>query len=210
MRTAKIEAIIFDYGDVIFDLDFSKAKKAFTDLGVPNVDQFYGHLQQFELFDDFDKGHLTAAEFRDVIRERVALDLTDAEIDEAFNALLVGIPAGRHELLLAMKEQYRTFLLSNNNEIHYPAIMKYIKKNYDLDHYDDFFEAAYFSHFMGMRKPDAEIFQWVLDQHNLDPSTTLFLDDSPQHIATAQSLGLQTVLISKEFPLERVLKNLGL
>lgn len=205
-----IEAIIIDYGDVIFDLDFQKAKEAFIALGIENVDVFYDHLQQNHLFDQFDMGKISPHEFRQGIREVIqAFHLTDEEVDKAYNALLVGVPKGRHELLLKLKDKYRTFLLSNNNAIHYEWIMDYLNREYGLkDGNNSFFEKCYYSHLMGKRKPNPDIFQQVIEENQLNPENTLFLDDSPQHIARAKQLGLKTVLLTRENNFEKIAQQL--
>lgn len=191
-----IKNIIFDYGNVIFAIDFSRAQEAFTELGVRNIDELYGHKGQDGLFDDFDRGRITATEFREGVRRLASMpDLSDAEIDEAWNALLLGVPQGNHEVLREVKSRYRTFLLSNNNEIHYDWIIRYLNEHYGLADNSGFFERTYYSHLMGMRKPDREIFEWVLEKEGLVPEETLFIDDSPQHLATAKSLGIQTRLV---------------
>lgn len=206
-----IQNIIFDYGNVIFMIDFERAQKAFTDLGVDHVAQVFAHSGQTELFDDFDTGKISAKEFREGIRRLTGrLDLKDEQIDAAWNALLIGIPHGRHELLLKIKESYNTFLLSNTNEIHYKFIMDYLKRTYGLDDNRGFFIKDYYSHLLGMRKPNKEIFEFVLQAHNLKPAETLFIDDSPQHLATAAKLGIQTALLTAPDTLEMLLKRKGI
>ncbi len=191
-----IKNIIFDYGNVIFSIDFSLAQNAWEQLGVMNAESFFGHGQQDKLFDAFDKGEITPAEFRDQIRLITNNDkLTDQQIDTAWNSMLIGIPKGMHELLLQLKSKYRTFLLSNINAIHYEYIMGYLKREFDFEGNTHLFEKVYYSHFVGKRKPNANIFEQVLHENNLTPAETLFIDDSPQHIATAVKLGIQTYLM---------------
>ncbi|HLS37634.1 MAG TPA: HAD family phosphatase [Sphingobacterium bovisgrunnientis] len=207
----KIENIILDYGNVIFMIDFAKSQQAFTQLGITNVGEIFAHSGQIELFDDFDKGNITPAQFRDGVRDLTKNNtLTDAQIDTAWNALLIGVPQGKHELLLALKSKYRTFLLSNNNAIHYNYCMKHIQDTYGFEDNSCLFEQTYYSHLMGMRKPNADIFEYVLKEQKLDPTRTLFIDDSPQHLRTADSLGIQTALCTKEEPLEVIVKKWNL
>jgi putative hydrolase of the HAD superfamily len=99
-------------------------------------------------------------------------------------------------LLLDLKSKYRTFLLSNINPIHYDYIMDYLGREFGYDGNDHLFEKVYYSHLVGKRKPNAEIFEQVLNENNLDPAETLFIDDSPQHIATAAKLGINTYLMT--------------
>lgn len=109
--------------------------------------------------------------------------------------MLLGIPEGNHELLLKLKDKYRTFLLSNINAIHYDYIMDYLKREFGFDGNDHLFEKVYYSHLMGKRKPNADIFEQILQENNLKPEETLFIDDSPQHLATAEKLGMQVFLM---------------
>lgn len=191
-----IKNIIFDYGNVIFSIDFAVAQKAWAELGVTNVESFFGHGQQDKLFDAFDKGEITPEEFREQIRLITKnKNLTDQQIDNAWNSMLIGIPQGMHELLLQLKSKYRTFLLSNINAIHYEYIMGYLKREFDFEGNAHLFEKVYYSHFVGKRKPNANIFEQVLEENHLVPAETLFIDDSPQHIATAHKLGIQTHLM---------------
>ncbi|PPL04803.1 HAD family hydrolase [Parapedobacter indicus] len=206
-----IENIILDYGNVLFDIDFSRLRQSFIDLGIPEVDTFYGHRAQHALFDAFDKGLITAAQFRDEIRKATGNPvLNDEAIDTAWNSLLIGVRAGHHELLHDLKKRYRTFLLSNNNEIHYAWIMAHLNREFGLKDNTGFFEKDYYSHLLRMRKPDREIFDFILNNHSLDPVRTLFVDDSPQHIETAQRLGLQAHLLEPSNSLPSLLEKLGL
>lgn len=206
----KIKNIIFDYGNVIFLLDFPRLKQAFVNLGMQNADAFFSHTTQSQVMDALDRGQITTAEFRSAIRQAAGRpELTDEQIDDAWSTLLVGVPEGYHALLLQLKQQYRTFLLSNNNEIHYQRIMDYLQKAYGMPDNSVFFEKDYYSHLMGMRKPDTEIFKFVLDTHDLRPQETLFIDDSPQHIAAAKQLGIQAQLLKHGDTLPDLLERIN-
>lgn len=192
----KIKNIIFDYGNVIFEINFKRTQNALLQLGITNVEAFFAHKNHNALFDNFEVAGITPAEFRAGIRAEAQNNtLTDAQIDEAWNSLLIGVSANNHEVLLAMKEKYRTFLLSNNNEIHYEWIINYLQKEFGLNNYDNHFERAYFSQQMRLRKPNTNIFEQVIKENNLNPAETLFIDDSPQHIEGAKKAGLQTLLM---------------
>ncbi len=207
----KIKNIIFDYGNVIFMIDFKRTQHSFTELGIKNVERFFAHTGHDPLFDEFEQGLISSAEFRDGIRRITEQPgLSDEQIDNAWNTLLIGVTPGNHDLLLKAKKKYRTFLLSNNNEIHYKWIMEYLKNEFHLSSNEVFFEKDYYSHLMKMRKPNADIFQFVLDAHNLVPAETLFIDDSSQHIRTAASLGLNTHLLTSEETLEEYMYSSGL
>lgn len=193
-----IKNIIFDYGNVIFSIDFNLTQNAFTQLGIPDVQSFFSHRQHHNLFDEFEQGNISADEFRKGIR-RISdrPDLSDQQIDDAWNTLLIGIPQGNHDLLSQLKQRYRTFLLSNTNEIHYAWIMKYLQEQFGFSNGNrDLFEKDYYSHLLRMRKPNRNIFEHILKENTLDPAETLFIDDSPQHLKAAGEMGIQTYLMT--------------
>jgi len=203
-----IKNIIFDYGNVIFNIDFNRVAQAWKKLGITNADEFYGHRQQDDVFNALERGQISPAAFRDRIRELTHKpELTDEQIDDAWNQIFVGIPKGNHEVLLQVKNKYRTFLLSNINAIHYDYVHDYLKREYDMVDNSHLFEKTYYSHLVGKRKPDAEIFEQVLNENNLDPAETLFIDDSPQHLETAKKLGLQTYLMTAPDNLQQYFKT---
>ena len=206
-----IKNIIFDYGNVIFNIDFTKVAEAWKQLGINNAAEFYGHRQQDPVFDLLERGKISVAGFRDRIRELSGKpDLTDEQIDGAWNKIFLDIPQGNHELLEQVKTKYRTFLLSNINAIHYDYVHSYLQNEFGMANNDDLFEKIYYSHLVGKRKPDAEIFEQVLRENNLDPAETLFIDDSPQHLETAQKLGLQTYLMTAPDNIQDFFKANGL
>ena len=192
-----IKNIIFDYGNVIFKIDFKKTQEAFENLGIPNVDSFFAHKGHHSLFDNFETGKISAAQFRDGIRDYAQNPkLSDEQINDAWNSLLIGVDEGNHDLLLNLKGKYTIFLLSNINEIHLEYINNYLKSTFNLDSNNGFFEKIYYSHLIGKRKPNQEIFDQVLTENNLNKEETLFIDDSPQHLKTATSMGINTYLMT--------------
>ncbi len=204
-----IKNIIFDYGNVIFTIDFKKTQKAFEDLGVENVESFFSHKGHNSLFDDFETGSISSEKFRDGIRKISGKnELTDKQIDDTWNSLLIGVKEGNHELLLKLKNKYRTFLLSNINEIHLKYINSYLKTKFGLEGNDGFFEKIYYSPLVGKRKPNKEIFEQVLQENNLIKEETLFIDDSPQHLKTATDIGINTYLMTYPDTIQKLFKDL--
>lgn len=207
-----IKNIIFDYGNVIFEINFKKAQEALFQLGITDIEAFFSHKKHNPLFDDFETASISEQQFRQGIRDAAGKpELTDEEIDHAWNSLLIGVPANLHDTLLKVKDQYRTFLLSNNNVIHYKYIVKYLDQEFGLADNSSLFEKTYYSQDMLLRKPHVEIFQKVIDENNLVPEETLFIDDSPQHLVGAKQAGFQTLLMDRHpRELESFLKDHGI
>jgi FMN phosphatase YigB (HAD superfamily) len=191
-----IKNIIFDYGNVIFEIDFKIAQAAFTNLGVPNIESFFAHKGHNSLFDHFEVDGISGDDFRNGIRKAANNpNLSDTAINDAWNSLLIGVADGNHDILLSVKEKYRTFLLSNTNQIHYDWIINHLQHQFGMENYDGHFERAYFSQLMKLRKPNVSIFEQVIKDNQLNPAETLFIDDSPQHLEGAKKAGLKTLLM---------------
>jgi putative hydrolase of the HAD superfamily len=115
----------------------------------------------------------------------------DEIIDEAWGALLLDFPLHKITLLDEARRQYRTFLLSNTNNIHRIKFESRFKEITAAD-IRDYFENVHYSFEMHSRKPDDEIFQKVIEENCLTPEETLLIDDSLPNIETAKGMGMQT------------------
>ena len=186
----KIRNIIFDLGGVLLNIDYQATINAFKDFGISHFDDLFTQTSQDHVFDYFDKGEISPEEFRNKIRRMAGLPLTNESIDQAWNAMLLDLPWHRIDLLQGVKANYRTFLLSNTNAIHFPVFREYLHKAYGFDSLDAFFEKQYLSHEIGMHKPDREPFDLIIRENGLEPSQTLFIDDSRQHLESARAAGM--------------------
>lgn len=207
MNNSKLESIIFDLGGVLLNLDYSLTIKAFEKLGIKDAENHFSQKSQTSFFDDFEKGKIPASKFRNEIRKTLVNPISDTEIDRAWNSLLLDFPPERFDLLKSLSNKYRIFLLSNTNEIHMAWFKKYINQLFGENVFFNLFEIAYLSNEMGMRKPDKEIFEFVTSENNLNPETTLFIDDSPQHLVGAKSAGLQTIWLEKNMEITKILQD---
>ncbi len=188
-----LKNIILDLGGVILNIDYKLTAQAFVQLGVKQFDSLYSKQKQAGLFDDFECGHISAHEFRNRINHETGLNLTSEEIDDAWNAMLLDLPASRIDFLEGLKKNFKLILLSNTNEIHFKAFSKIISQNYRDDLFDSLFDAIYYSHEIGMRKPHAEVFKRIVDQNNLIPEETLFIDDTESHLKGAAANHIHTL-----------------
>ena len=113
-----INSIIFDLGGVLLNLDYQLTISAFTDLGMPDSEALFSQKSQTSFFDDFETGKISAKTFRTEVRSYIKKEVTDAQIDAAWNTMLLDFPKERFDFVHALTERYRVFLLSNTNEIH--------------------------------------------------------------------------------------------
>ena len=185
----KIKNIVFDLGGVLVDLDFKGAINGLQKAGFANVKE---QLQAFDrdgIFQKFELGEMTAEEFRTAIRENSSVELTDEEVDALWNAMLLEVPREKLELILHLRGKYMVYLLSNTNSIHWDYVCKNAF-NYRGFRVNDYFEETFLSYEMHLAKPDKAIFEKVLQDANLLPEETLFIDDSEANCKAAEEVGI--------------------
>ena len=190
-----IEAIIFDFGGVIFNIDFHKLNTAFKNLGVHNFDKMYSQKNADPLFSDLEKGKISEAEFYTAFKKCFNSNLSDIQIKNAWNTILIDYRMEALNTLKFLKKKYKLYLLSNTNIIHHTAFHKIYQDKIGKDNFDDLFDKVYYSHQIGCRKPDKEIYEFVINDISLNPSNSLFIDDSIQNITAAAASGFKTILL---------------
>jgi len=188
-----IKNVIFDLGGVIIDLDFNKSFEAFSKMSRKDFNQIFSKAEQFQFVTEYEIGKIDSHTFRNHIREELEINATDQAIDEAWNAMLSDFPKKHIDFVEKVSQHKRTFILSNTNEIHKQAADKALLDKHNGTTWEKLVEKAYFSHIMGDRKPNESIFRTVIDENQLIPEETLFIDDSPQHIVGAGKTGIQAI-----------------
>lgn len=188
-----IRNIIFDLGGIFMQLDFSKTNTAFEKLGLTNFSSLFNQHDCVPLFQNLETGTITEDEFYSSFRKIAGVDLTDDHIRDAWNALLLDFPQERLIWLKNIATRYKVYLLSNTNIIHYKAFQKIFRKSTGEKTFDDYFIKAYYSHDLGMRKPDPASFIKILKAEKLVAGETLFIDDTLKNIEGAKEVGLHTI-----------------
>ncbi len=192
MNYNSAEAIIFDLGGVILNLDYKKTSAAFIELGLTNFEEEYSQLEQQKLFDEFETGKISSFHFVNRILDKLPKGRNANQVVHAWNAMILDFPKERMNYLFKLKKEKRIFLLSNTNDLHLELVNRKLKEIYPDKQLSDFFEKIYFSCNIGLRKPNTEVFQLVCKENDLNITKTLFIDDSPQHIEGAKQIGLHT------------------
>ncbi len=194
-----VSNIIFDLGGVILNIDYHVTLNEFKKLGIDRFDEIFSQYTQSSLSDDFEVGKISELEFYESLKVASGKDFSMDEYRLAWNAMLLDLPKKRVEVLKKLSKKYRLFLFSNTNETHYASFINKVESDFD-----SIFESVYYSHHFGHRKPNQFAFQTILDLNNLVAKETLFIDDSFQHIQSADSLGINTILIQDK-PIDEIL-----
>jgi len=192
-----IENIIFDLGEVIVDVDTSRTVKAFEALSPLNISSLFSFDHQALFFSQFEKGLIDEKEFRDELRDALQNNVSDKILDNAWNKMLGDTPNDKLDILLLLKNEYRTFALSNTNSIHIRFINNYLSERKKNDCLENYFHQTYYSFDLNTRKPDRVIYELVLQRENLSAEKTLMVDDRFENLETASSLGLKVFHIKR-------------
>jgi glucose-1-phosphatase len=193
-----VKNIVFDLGNVIIDLDIERTWMQLKhwlgddyELALKNI------RPNDDIFIQFEVGKISEDEFFETLRSATEGPLSIRQLKEAWNGMLLQIPPQRFEMLARLKENYNVYLLSNTNKTHVDWVDGYLRTVYGFTIQDfdaRYFHKSYYSHLIHLRKPNENIYEYVLQDANLIASETLFIDDNVQNIEGAKRVGLQTIL----------------
>lgn len=190
-----IKNIIFDLGGVIINLDNQRTEDAFTALGVKDFRSYFGHGHAISFFKEYEVGRISDQQFIDSIRQLTGLSVSDQAIIDSWNALLLDFPPERIQLLKQLRNNYRLFLFSNTNALHLAALQQTYIDTFGGGSLEDHFEKTYYSHLLGMRKPDREPFEHILRENQLNAEETMFVDDAIVNVEGAEQVGLKGLFL---------------
>lgn len=189
--------LLFDLGGVIIDLDQARCIAALTALGDTHAKEMLQLYAQQGEFMKLEEGAMSATEFLDYMRRRIGRKASDKEIIDAINEFLIGIPVERLQLLRQLRKRFKVFMLSNTNPIMFDTKINdlFMQEGLSVSHY---FDDIFLSYRLKASKPNAEIFEKVIEQAHIIPQETLFFDDSQKNLETATALGFKTVLVTSQ------------
>ncbi|SET02074.1 HAD-IA family hydrolase [Thorsellia anophelis] len=193
---------IFDLGNVLIDIDFNRVLGVWSHLSATPLHELQSKFSLDENFARHEKALLSDEAFAQAVSEQLGIYLSFEQFIEGWNAIFIGIRPGVLDLVRQIKAQgHRVVMLSNTNLAHtlywqseYPEVLA------PFDH-------VYLSHEIGMRKPDKEIYEYVLNQEGYKAEGTIFFDDNQDNINGAKTLGIESVLVSDKTTIERYLKS---
>ena len=190
-----INALLFDLGNVLLPIDLSLTYQAFSQLSTSfSSEEIQSKINNEGLWLGYEAGLLTDEEFRDILRDKLDLDCSNVEFDQAFSALLLDFPSNIYSFLEDLTSNFDLYLLSNTSVIHSRIFL-----NNQLgpkgENLFGLFKKAHFSYEMGLVKPNPLIYQQVLKENNLKAEEVVFFDDNTANIESASTLGIDSILI---------------
>jgi putative hydrolase of the HAD superfamily len=190
-----INALLFDLGNVLLPIDLSLTYQAFSQLSTSfNPLEIQDKIINEGLWLGYEAGLLNDDEFRDLLRDKLNLNCSNVEFDQAFSALLLDFPANVYSLLHELTSNFDLYLLSNTSVIH-ARIFLNNQLGPNGENLFGLFKKAHFSYEMGLVKPNPLIYQQVLKENNLKAEEIVFFDDNAANIESASTLGIDSILI---------------
>jgi putative hydrolase of the HAD superfamily len=182
-----IKNIIFDFGDVFINLNKAVILDLMAQYGISDSDSRLDAINR-----SFEVGRTSPDEFLAFLHAMLP-NKSITQLKEVWNSMLLDLPEYRLDFVedLAREGTHRLFLLSNTNSLHIPHVSEKMGKK-RFERFKNSFEGFYLSHEIYLRKPDSEIFNFVLHTHHLDPDETLFVDDTAENTDAAAELGIHT------------------
>lgn len=204
-----IRNIIFDFGGVLFEIDYDLPAIAFEKLGFADFKSFYTQAAQNPMFDLLETGKIENDKFLDFLNEFVP-EASREQVLHAWNVILLRIMPIEVECVQKIRQSgIRTFLLSNTNAIHVAEFEQMIANTMDFELFKSAFEKIYYSNAIGIKKPHPETFLQVCEWNGLNPAETLFIDDSAQHVEGALLAGLHAYHLKPGERISELLKQLS-
>jgi HAD superfamily hydrolase (TIGR01509 family) len=203
-----IRNLIFDLGGVLLDIDFNKTKEAFEAQGFTDFNDYYQQSYSSPFFSEFEQGRISPASFYEGIRSIASITLSDAQIEQSWNALLLDFRKQSIAYLATLRKDYPVFLLSNTNAAHHEEFTGRYRREFSSENFDENFDKAYYSHIIQLVKPGPESYLHITKENGLDPAETLFIDDTLKNIEGAKAVGMQTLHLQKGQLIEEMLPKI--
>lgn len=192
IQTDRVEAVVFDLGGVLLDVQLQRTLRAFEALDIRGLGAAEVIDGNRACFRDLELGLITQEEFAEAVRRTfpAVADVSDGALLEAWNAMLMPFDERRVELLRELGKHCPVYLLSNTNLPHRIRFRESFRERFGGS-FDELFVRCFYSDELHLRKPDPEIYRSVARQIGMQPGNLLFIDDNEANVSAARSEGWQ-------------------
>ena len=187
---AQVDALLFDLGNVLLDVDFHCAFREWAQSADVPVETIAARFKQDAAYDAHERGEISGAQYFAALRTMLEIDLTGTEFAQGWSSILRGVIPGADTLLATLAATTPVYIFSNTNALHfarwgtdYPALLAPVTQ-------------VFCSHAIGLRKPAAAAFNKVCALMNTAPGRVAFFDDLPENVAGARRCGLQAFQVT--------------
>ncbi|MEM6738088.1 MAG: HAD family phosphatase [Bacteroidota bacterium] len=190
-----IDVIIFDFGNVLIDLDYPRIIQEFKKVATKNQHNIRKLIMDSKVMMKFETGEIGPEKFRSSVNKILGMDLSEENFDQIWNCMLKSITKERMDKVLKIKDRFDTYILSNSNVLHEIAFEEMVMEATGEPSIREYVRKTYFSHEVGMRKPNHDIYEFVIEDINNYASRMLFLDDRLDNIEAARAAGMKAIQI---------------
>ncbi|MAE86431.1 MAG: hypothetical protein CMB80_27100 [Flammeovirgaceae bacterium] len=205
-RLSELSTIIFDLGEVIVDLDTQAVLKEFYQLTGIEGSILKERLVNTSYLFEYETGQIDGEAFVQGMNEVLGTNIGFEDFKHAWNLMVKDIPVNRLEFIKELQKSHQILILSNTNYMHEEKFEQIMMERVGQTMID-FADVAYYSHHIGYRKPNHDIYEFVIEQNNLDPQKALFLDDREDNILAAKAVGLKAEQVLFPDQIFEILKN---
>jgi len=198
------DALLFDLGRVVLDIDFSKAVACWAAHAGCEPRAIVARYVRDETYRQHETGKISDEAYFESLRQMLGIGISDAQFLEGWNAIIAGPMPEIAQLLPRAKKLMPLYAFSNTNRPH----VKYIMREYAglLSH----FRQLYLSSSIGLRKPDAESFDHVVKEIGVPAERIIFFDDLAENVEGARARGLTAVHVTSSADIANTLRALGI
>jgi FMN phosphatase YigB (HAD superfamily) len=198
------DALLFDLGRVVLDLDFNRTLRLWAQHAACEPAHLARRFLRDELYHQHEKGEISDEAFFAGLRLSLGVDISDAQFIEGWNAIFLGEMPGINQLLSRAAQRLPLYAFSNTNAPHvaffsgqFAGVLKH-------------FREIFLSSAIGLRKPDAEAYDHVVQAIGVPANRIVFFDDLAENIEGARQRGLKAVLVSSMADVAKALDALGI
>jgi putative hydrolase of the HAD superfamily len=184
MPSARVDALLFDLGGVVIEIDFGRAVQAWADAACVSRSRIAERFSLDAGYEAHERGEIGAHEYCTHLRSTLGVTLADENLLSGWNQIFVGAIPGAEVLLESLARSFPLYAFSNTNVAHrafwqarYASLLQP-------------FSQIFCSCDLGARKPSAAAFLEVSRRIGVAPGRIAFFDDHAQNVRGAREAGL--------------------
>ena len=198
------QALVFDLGGVLVDIDFDRAFRAWSKYSALSLETLKERFHFDEQYQRHERGEIESHEYFTHVTSLLSLSASIDEVATGWNSIFVGEVSGTLRLVEYARRSLPCYVLTNTNATHmarwtelFPNVTAAV-------------DSVFASHHIGRRKPERAAFDHVCLALGLTPQSLLFFDDSLENVNGASDAGLQSILVRGPADVARSFAEFGL